>query len=190
MLIFGRIEVIALVTTFVLFASFALAQNEEHNLLAQKTILDKDTAVYVISNCTALIVLSKDQCSACSKSIPNLAKKLAKLGYESSFGIVLDKSLMDSKTDEYYLNSVFDPDPPIFFLIDKTVIYKSIYDSNNQSVHLKTTPSLILFNNMGIEVIHSADVVDDYGRSKSLSFLSDVCLSTKQKKPFLQNGFE
>ena len=191
MFILGRIEVVAtLAIAFILFSSQAIAQKDEHNLLAQKTILDKDTASYVISNCTALIVLSQDQCSACDKSIPDLTKKLAKSGYQSSFGIVIDRSLMDCKNDEFYLKSILDPSPPIFFLTDKTVTYKSLYNSDYQSVHLKTTPSLLLFTNFGVEVINSPDVMDDYGRVKSLSFLSDACSHPKQKKPFSQISFE
>ena len=190
MLILRRIEVVGLTLLFVLFAAVGIAQSDGHSLMAQKTILDKDTAVYSISNCTALVVLSKDQCSACGNSIPELSKKLAKLGYESSFAIVMDRGLMDCKNDEFYLKSVFDPDPPIFFLKDKTVTYKGAGDLEYQSIHLKTTPSLILFTDSGTTVVHSPDVMDDYAKVQSLVMVPRTCLKSKSKKPFFQRSIE
>ena len=181
---------VGLTLLFVLFAAVGIAQSDGNSLIAQKTILDKDTAVYSISNCTALVVLSKDQCSACGNSIPELSKKLAKLGYESSFAIVMDRGLMDCKNDEFYLKSVFDPDPPIFFLKDKTVTYKGAGDLEYQSIHLKTTPSLILFTDSGTTVVHSPDVMDDYAKVQSLVMVPRTCLKSKSKKPFFQKSID
>src|SRR5690554_6087743 len=131
-----RIEVVATIAVaFVLFASKAIAQNKGHILLAQTTILNKDTTEYEISECTALVILSKDQCSSCSKSIPDLVKKLAKSGYTSRFGIVMDRSLMDCKQDEIYLKTFIEPEPAIFFLKDKNVTFKTAQGSGFESVY-------------------------------------------------------
>lgn len=158
----------------------------QNHLMAQKNMLQKDTTNYEIANCTALIVLSKDQCSACTNSMPDMVKKLGKLGFQSSFAIVMDRTLMECKNDEMYLRSVLD-EPSIYFLEDKNVQFKSFNDSVFQSVYLETTPALILFSALTTEVIHSPFIMDDYGRAKNLSFINP-CMESKKKNILFKMG--
>lgn len=172
MFIYRRIKTLILFLG-VSFVSIAVsAQN--HFLTAQKNILNNESMNYEIENCVAVVVLSKDRCSACTNSMPKMVKELGKMGFESSFAIVMDRPPMECKKDELYLLSVLDS-PSIFFLQDKNISFQAVNDSVFKTIFVETTPALLLFSELGIEVVDSDFVMDDYGRVKKLTFISSPC---------------
>lgn len=173
MFIYRRVKTLVFIFGILLFATPCVSQ--VHHINAQENILKRDTAIYEIENCTAVVALSRDQCSVCTNAMPEMAKRLKKLGFESSFAIVTDRSLMDCKNDELYLLSEIDPQPMIYFLEDKNLRFKFVNDSIFQNLSFETTPALFLFSDKGVEMIPTSLIMDDYGRVNKLSFIQTPC---------------
>ncbi len=139
-------------------------------------IVDTTATKREIAPCTAVVMLSRNQCSHCGEAMPELVEKLISLEYAVLEVRVLDSDVMTCKDDELAFKALF-PGQDFVYLKNNMIQITSQMTLERVNYTVKETPAILLIRNDEFELITSNRIVDDFGRLKKV----DAALKSKCK---------
>ncbi len=142
------------------------AQQSNQFFQIQENLVSDSLIELPLTDCWAIIVLSKDQCSHCTSGMPKLAQRLEKEGRQVIIARVVDCDLLTCKSTEMELREVLDTNLVFKYIPKKRVHILENRDSL-KSFTFKTTPFVLYNSGSDVITIESNRVTDDYGRLQS-----------------------
>ncbi len=148
------------------YCSHSFGQVGDFKFQIKENLISDSLVWQDFSECWAVILLSKDQCSNCSKHLTDLILALQKHGREVVVCRVTDTDLMTCKKDELDFLELYEGIK--FLYIDKKEVLVNEYSRKGQieSFGFETTPALLVNSSAGISSFDSEFLMDDYGRLK------------------------
>lgn len=161
MSVLRRVEILG-AFVFSFFSVALAAQNCSTMLFEVRENMISDSLISIpFSECTAILVLSKNQCSNCNKNLPDIFEVFRENRIAIKIIRVVDQPLMECKKEELVLKELIE-DLELYYIGDSSL--KVFCDKKVEEYSFGATPSLLLFLDGILEQIPAKLLIDDYGR--------------------------